>query len=80
MQTYFSDRQCAGRYDVSRATWWRWVSTGLAPQPVRLSPGSTRWRLADLLTWESERARASGLPVAGTEPMLVDAVLEAARQ
>jgi prophage regulatory protein len=55
---YYSDRQTAARYGVSRATWWRWVREGHAPAPVKLSPGCTRWRLPVLEAWESEREAA----------------------
>lgn len=50
-QTFLSDRQVAQRYAVNRVTVWRWVSRGQFPQPVRLL-NSTRWKLADLETWE----------------------------
>ncbi|MQX53926.1 AlpA family phage regulatory protein [Alcanivorax sp. PA15-N-34] len=50
---YLSDKQTADRYEVSRATWWRWVREGHAPKPVKLSPGCTRWKLVDLESWES---------------------------
>jgi predicted DNA-binding transcriptional regulator AlpA len=35
--------------DVSLATWWRWVASGRAPQPKRLSPGTTVWDLNEVL-------------------------------
>jgi hypothetical protein len=37
--------------DASRSTWWRWVAAKRAPQPVRLSPGKTLWRVSDLRAW-----------------------------
>jgi prophage regulatory protein len=43
---YSSDRQLAEQYAVSRATIWRWASEGRIPQPVKLSPGCTRWNMA----------------------------------
>lgn len=51
---YVSDRQVAERFSVSRTTPWRWVKTRNFPQPVKLSPGCTRWRLADVEAWERE--------------------------
>ncbi|RMH33087.1 MAG: AlpA family phage regulatory protein, partial [Nitrospirae bacterium] len=36
---------------ISRATWWRWVRLGKAPQPVRLSNRCTVWRLQDIREW-----------------------------
>ena len=37
--------------DTSRSTWWRWVAAGSAPEPVRLTPGTTLWRVGDLRHW-----------------------------
>lgn len=52
--TYLSDTQLAARYGVHRSTPWRWVKTDKNfPKPFMLSPGCTRWKLADLETWES---------------------------
>ncbi|MFO7582920.1 helix-turn-helix transcriptional regulator [Guyparkeria sp.] len=63
--THINDRQAAARYSFSRATWWRLVRAGKAPQPVKLSPGCTRWRVADLEAWEKARAEATGGEVQG---------------
>lgn len=35
--------------DISVATWWRWVASGRAPKPKRLSPGTTVWDLQEVL-------------------------------
>jgi len=40
-----SDTHLAELFGVSRATIWRWTAAGILPQPVKLSPGCTRWRL-----------------------------------
>lgn len=54
--TYLSDTQVAARYGVHRSTPWRWVRTDLNfPAPVTLTPGCTRWKLADLEVWESTK-------------------------
>jgi predicted DNA-binding transcriptional regulator AlpA len=45
---FLSDFDLGGRYGVSRATIWRWAQSGRLPKPVALSPGCTRWRLADI--------------------------------
>ena len=52
---YLSDRQLAERYGVHRVTPWKWVERGAFPRPVKLTPGCTRWRLADVEAWEKER-------------------------
>ena len=55
-QSYLNDLALADRYGVSRATVWRWVKkTPGFPQPVKLSPGCTRWRASDLEAWEASR-------------------------
>jgi len=54
-----SDKQLAERFSVARTTVWRWMRTDPAfPRPVSLSPGCTRWRLADVEAWEAARAAA----------------------
>lgn len=45
-----------GRYPIGSTTWWRWVRTNKAPQPIRLSPGITAWRVGDLRAWERQQA------------------------
>jgi predicted DNA-binding transcriptional regulator AlpA len=34
---------------VSAATWWRGCKSGRYPAPVKLSPGVTVWKRADVL-------------------------------
>lgn len=57
--TYLSDAQLARRYGVHRVTIWRWATTGTIPQPVRLSPGVTRWRADEVEARDA--ARPAGL-------------------
>ena len=45
----------ARRYNVKRATIWNWMSQGRFLQPLRLTPGCSRWSLDDLKVWEDER-------------------------
>lgn len=40
-----------GMLPVSAATWWKWVAEGKAPAPIKLSPGVTVWRLADVMAF-----------------------------
>jgi predicted DNA-binding transcriptional regulator AlpA len=35
-------------FPVSSATWWRWVTDGKAPKPVKLSERVTAWRAEDI--------------------------------
>lgn len=52
---YFSDKHLSERYDVSRATIWRWVREGKFPSPVRITKGCTRWKLSDVEAWEADQ-------------------------
>lgn len=47
-QKYADVQALAARYDVSPSTIWRWVAAKRFPQPVQLSPGCTRWKLAEV--------------------------------
>lgn len=56
-QVFLSDAQVAVRYDVHRSWPWRRAKLDPAfPQPVTLTPGCTRWKLADLEAWEAAQA------------------------
>lgn len=35
----------------SRATWYKWMAEGRAPQPVRLSPRMVAWRAGTVREW-----------------------------
>jgi prophage regulatory protein len=48
-----SVQSVAERYEVSKATVWRWVKEGRMPAPVKMGSSTTRWVLADLEKWES---------------------------
>ena len=52
---YISDIAVAERYQVSRATIWRWAQSKRFPDPVKLSAGCTRWNLAEIEKWEIEK-------------------------
>ncbi|WP_417584624.1 helix-turn-helix transcriptional regulator [Nitrincola sp.] len=56
---FLSDREVAERYSIGRATVWRWITTRKFPTPVKLSPGCTRWRVADLKRWETGEGLAA---------------------
>lgn len=51
---YLKDTQLAERFGVDRATIWRWVRRDGFPCPIKLSPGCTRWRMADIEAWEAK--------------------------
>lgn len=55
--SFLSDIQIAARYGVHRATVWRWThSDPEFPQPVKLSPQCTRWKLSKIEAWETRRS------------------------
>lgn len=54
-QTFLNVKQVANRLAVSVPTVWRWSKAGQMPHAIKLSPGCTRWRVADLEKWESEQ-------------------------
>jgi prophage regulatory protein len=57
---YLSDKQLAARFAVSRQSVWRWLKVDPAfPRPYSLSPGCTRWKLAEIEQWERGRALAA---------------------
>lgn len=58
-EKFLKDQEVAARYGVHRATVWRWVEAGQFPQPVRLSPAVTRWRLSDLEAHEAALDRGA---------------------
>ena len=37
-----------GPIPVSRSTWWQGVRDGRFPQPLKLGPRTTVWRVADI--------------------------------
>ena len=45
-----------GMLPVSAATWWKWVAEGKAPAAIKLSPGVTVWRTADVLAFAESLA------------------------
>ena len=55
-RNFLTVEDVAARFGVSRSTVWRWQQTNPSfPRPVTLSPGCTRWRLADLEAWEAAK-------------------------
>jgi len=52
---YFTDREVAARYEVSRPTVWRWLRMGHLPPPETIGPNTKRWKLATLESWDEQR-------------------------
>jgi prophage regulatory protein len=38
----------AARIPVGKSTWWQWDKSGRFPQPVKLGPRITAWRVEDI--------------------------------
>lgn len=55
---YLSAAQLARRYGVHIVTVWRWAQVGRIPQPVRLTPRTTRWRRDQIEACDAERAKS----------------------
>jgi len=54
-EQYLSDHQVAARFDISKATVWRWHDKNPDfPRRIKLSPGTSRWKLSDLLRFEEK--------------------------
>jgi len=52
-EQYLSDRQVAIRFTISKATVWRWHDNNPDfPRRVKLSPGTSRWKLSELVLFE----------------------------
>jgi len=50
LRELLSADEAASMCGVGRRTWWRYVSGGKAPGPVRLG-GVVRWRRSELAAW-----------------------------
>ena len=33
---------------IGKSTWWLWVKTGKAPQPIKLGKNTTVWKASDI--------------------------------
>jgi len=57
---YVSDKQLAARFGVSKPCIWRWAREHSDfPKPYKLSPGCTRWKVAEIEAWEAAREQAA---------------------
>lgn len=53
-EKYLSVNKLSERYCLNRSSVWRWVKENKLPKPIKLN-GSTRWKLSDLVAFESEQ-------------------------
>ena len=59
MTRFVSAGQLADRYQVNKATIWRWVARDILPQPIRLSEQCTRFPLDEIERRDAEREQAA---------------------
>ncbi|MDU8911679.1 helix-turn-helix transcriptional regulator [Aestuariicoccus sp. MJ-SS9] len=58
VDTFLTDTQIAERFGVHRLTVWRWHREDETfPRAYRLSERCTRWKLSELIHWETTRAQ-----------------------
>lgn len=57
---FINVKTLAERYNIHRATVWRWVRIGRLPKPVRFGGNVTRWRMADIEKFEAEAEKVRG--------------------
>jgi len=51
---FLTDKQVGARYGVSRAAVWRWLAAYPDfPKPIAITPGTTRWRLSEIMAYEA---------------------------
>ena len=53
VEVYLTVEEVAQRFNVSTDTIYRWKRDGDFPKAVKLSRGTTRWRLSEIEAWES---------------------------
>lgn len=51
----------AVHYSMSKASVWRAVKQCTIPQPIKITPKTTRWRLTDLAEWDELHFRSISL-------------------
>lgn len=64
---FYRAQQCAALLGVSKSTFWLWsqqkaVHGVPVPQPIKLSPGVTVWRRADVHAFCEQLAALGGTP------------------
>jgi predicted DNA-binding transcriptional regulator AlpA len=57
---YLTRDQLCQRWDISRATSYRYEQLGYLPKPVRLGPGAARWPLSEVEAIERRAAEDRG--------------------
>ncbi len=59
-ERYLSDHEVAARYNISKASVWRWHDKNPDfPRRIKLSPGTSRWKLSELIRFEDDASTLS---------------------
>ena len=67
IEQFLTDKQVGERYNVTSMSVRNWMRDDPQfPRPLKLSPGSVRWRLSDLERWEQAKAEETQAPVRGS--------------
>ena len=53
-ETFVDIQFVANRYDVAQTSVYRWCRRGQFPRPYKITPGCSRWKLADVLAHEEQ--------------------------
>ena len=56
-----SPKQVVKRLSIPSSTLYRWISNGSFPQPFKIGPRRTAFRLADIEQWLDRQAETSEL-------------------
>lgn len=52
---YMRPAQVMEHFQISESTLWNWVRKGKFPKPCKLSDGVSRFDVADIREWETDR-------------------------
>ena len=53
--TYLKRQQLEAKFDVSRATIYRWTKAGNFPSGIHLGQNMVRWKVSDIEAWLEEK-------------------------
>ena len=55
-QPFYSDKDLAKRWNVSRVSVWRWCDLGKLAKPVKIGPNTSRWTREAVEQFEARAA------------------------
>lgn len=51
-----TDKECSKMLGIGRSTWWLHVNEGTFPKGFKLTKGTRRWKLSEILAMIEERS------------------------